>query len=212
MWLPRISFGIVVARLNKINDMKLKLLVFTLLSNFAFSQTNHELNWGMSSTNQQITIDVGDSVTWTWGSGSHNLRSTGGVETFDSGYFTGPGAQFSYTFTNPGVTTYICDPHPNSMYGAVTVLGTASVSEINNLELNIYPNPIVDLVNLKFNNNFEGIILIEIYDTLGRLSFTQNKFLSDNKLSFNVSDLERGIYILKVYSDNKSSVKRIIKK
>ena len=192
--------------------MKLKLLVFALLSNFAFSQTNYELNWGMSSTGQQITIDVGDSVTWTWGNGTHNLRSTGGVENFDSGYFTGPGAQFSYTFTNAGVTTYICDPHPNSMYGAVTVLGTASTNEINNIEFEIYPNPVIDIVNLTFENNFENMFKVEIYDSLGRLSFTQNKSSSGNKLSLNISELERGIYILKLYNNNKISVRRIIKK
>jgi len=192
--------------------MKLKLLFFTLLTNYAISQTTHELNWGMSSTNQQITIDVGDSVTWTWGNGTHNLRSTGGVENFDSGYFTGPGAQFTYTFTMPGITTYICDPHPNSMYGAVTVLGTASTNEINNFEFEIYPNPVIDIVNLTFENNFENMIKVEIYDALGRLSFTQNKFSTQNKLSLNISELERGIYIMKLYNNNKISVKRIIKK
>ena len=192
--------------------MKLKLLVFALLSNFAFSQTNYELNWGMSSTGQQITIDVGDSVTWTWGNGTHNLRSTGGVENFDSGYFTGPGAQFTYTFTMPGITTYICDPHPNSMYGAVTVLGTASTNEINNFKFEIYPNPVIDIVNLSFENNFEDMFKVEIYDALGRLSFTQNKFSTGNKLSLNISELERGIYILKLFNNNKISVKRIIKK
>ena len=176
--------------------MKLKLLFFALFTNYAISQTTHELNWGMSSTNQQITIDVGDSVTWTWGNGTHNLRSTGGVENFDSGYFTGPGAQFTYTFTMPGVTTYICDPHPNSMYGAVTVLGTASTNEINNFEFEIYPNPVIDIVNLSFENNFENMFKVEIYDALGRLSFTQNKFSTGNKLSLNISELERGFYIL----------------
>ena len=200
-----------MCRLNKKN-MKLKLLFFTLLTNYAISQTTHELNWGMSSTNQQITIDVGDSVTWTWGNGTHNLRSTGGVENFDSGYFTGPGAQFTYTFTMPGITTYICDPHPNSMYGAVTVLGTASTNEINNFEFEIYPNPVIDIVNLTFENNFENMIKVEIYDALGRLSFTQNKFSTQNKLSLNISELERGIYIMKLYNNNKISVKRIIKK
>lgn len=192
--------------------MKLKLLFFAFFTNYAISQTTHELNWGMSSTNQQITIDVGDSVTWTWGNGTHNLRSTGGVENFDSGYFTGPGAQFTYTFTTPGMTTYICDPHPNSMYGAVTVLGTASINDINNFDFEIYPNPVIDIANLTFENNFENMFKVEIYDALGRLSFTQNKLPTGNKLSLNISELERGIYILKLYNNNKISVNRIIKK
>ena len=192
--------------------MKIKLLFFVLLTNYVFSQTNHQLDWGMSSTNQQITIDVGDSVTWTWGGGTHNLRSIGGVESFDSGYFTGPGPQFSHTFTIPGVTTYICDPHPNSMYGAVTVLGTASTNQVDDFNFKVYPNPVIDMVNLTFESSFENTFKVEIYDTLGRLSFTQNKLSSGNKLSFNISELERGIYILKLYNNDKISVQRIIKK
>jgi hypothetical protein len=53
---------------------------------------------------------------------------------------------------------------------------------------------------------------VEIYDALGRLSLSQNKFSTGNKLSLNISELERGIYILKLYNNNKISVKRIIKK
>ena len=191
--------------------MKLKLLVFTLLSNFAFSQTNHELNWGMSSTNQQITIDVGDSVTWTWGSGSHNLRSTGGVETFDSGYFTGPGAQFSYTFTNPGVTTYICDPHPNSMYGAVNVVGTASFDDQSLLNLSLYPNPASNIINLSIENLANAELKIEVYDVIGRLNKTVNTTFENNKTSLDISKLTSGIYIVKVINGDAVSVKRFVK-
>ena len=103
--------------------MKYKLLLLiTLFTNLIFSQTNHQLNWSMSSTNQQITIGVGDTVTWTWGGGTHNLRSTGGVENFDSGYSSTYGFTFSHTFTVVGTTTYVCDPHESHMYGTVTVV------------------------------------------------------------------------------------------
>ena len=79
---------------------------------------------------------------------------------------------------------------------------TASNNEINNFEFEIYPNPVIDIINLTFENNFESIFKIEIYDTLGRLSFTQNKFSTANKLSLNISELERGIYILKLYNND----------
>ena len=73
--------------------MKYIILLSALFTNIIYSQTTHQLSWGMTSTNQQIAIEVGDTVTWTWGSGTHNLRSTGGVEMFNSGYFAGPGPQ-----------------------------------------------------------------------------------------------------------------------
>ena len=54
-------------------------------------------------------------------------------------------------------------------------------------------------------NNFESMFKVEIYDALGRLSFTHNKFSTANKLSLNISELERGIYILKLYNNNNIS-------
>ena len=191
--------------------MKLKLLIIFLFTNLIYSQTTHQYNWSMSSTNQQITIDVGDTVTWTWGNGTHNLRSTGGVESFDSGYFSGPGPQFSYTFNNPGVTTYICDPHPNSMFGTVTVTGTASIDDINLFDFNLFPNPSSDVINLAFDNIVSEQITIEIYDVLGKLNKTDNISVANTKFSIDISSLSRGIYIIKAYFGNSISVQRFIK-
>ncbi len=192
--------------------MKYKLLLLaTLFTNLIFSQTTHQYNWSMSSTNQQITIGVGDTVIWTWGGGTHNLRSTGGVENFDSGFFTGPGPQFSYTFNAPGVTTYICDPHPNSMFGTVTVTSTASVGELNMFEFNIYPIPASNMINISFDNISNDQIIIEVYDLLGRLNQSIISNVVNGKTSLDISELSRGIYIAKITSGSTVSVKRFIK-
>ena len=201
----------VVNFIFKLFKMKDKLILLTLLfTNLFFSQTTHQLNWNMSSTNQQITIAVDDTVTWTWGSGTHNLRSTGGVEMFDSGYY-GPGYQFSHTFTVPGVTTYICDPHPNSMFGTVTVTATASVEEQVLFNFNISPVPASDFINISFDNIGDDQISIEVYDLLGRQNISTISNLLDGKTSLNISGLTRGIYVLKVISGSTTSVKRFIK-
>ena len=190
--------------------MKYKLLILTLFTNLIYSQTNHQFSWNMSSTNQQITIEVNDTVTWTWGSGTHNLRSTGGVEMFDSGYH-GQGYQFSHTFTVPGVTTYICDPHPNSMYGTVTVTATASLGEQNPFNFNIFPIPSSDIINISLENIGNDQISIEVYDILGRQNMSTISNVTSGKTSLNISGLTRGIYVLKVISGTTTSVKRFIK-
>ena len=190
--------------------MKYKLLLILLFTNLIYSQTTHQLNWNMSSTNQQITIAVDDTVTWTWGSGTHNLRTTGGVEMFDSGYY-GPGYQFSHTFTIPGVTTYVCDPHPNSMYGTVTVTATASVGEQGLFNFNISPVPASDIINISLNSFGNNQIAIEVYDLLGRLNQSIISNVVNGKTSLDISELSRGIYVLKVISGTTTSVKRFIK-
>ena len=83
--------------------------------------SDNNLLW-QSQTSYDTTIQVGETITWTWGGGTHNLRSTGGVETFDSGYSSTYGFTFSHTFTVVGITTYVCDPHESHMYGTVTVV------------------------------------------------------------------------------------------
>jgi len=85
------------------------------------NDSGYNLLW-QSGTSYDTTIQVGETITWTWGGGTHNLRSTGGVETFDSGYSSTYGFTFSHTFTVVGTTTYVCDPHESHMYGTVTVI------------------------------------------------------------------------------------------
>ena len=98
-------------------------LFLTFISFAMVAQTTHNLDWANDGTdaNQQITIEVGDTVIWTWGSGTHNLRAIAGTESFDSGFSTGAGNTFQFIFDQVGSTDYVCDPHAGNMYGTVTV-------------------------------------------------------------------------------------------
>ena len=122
--------------------MKTKLLLFfTFISLTMGAQTTHQLGWGNtgSDANQQLTIEVGDTVEWTWGSGTHNLVSTSGVETFDSGYESS-GFVWSHTFTVVGSTDCVCSPHAGNMYGTITTTEAAPSSDLalqGILDLNI---------------------------------------------------------------------------
>ena len=91
------------------------------------TQTTHYLSWvnDGSDAGQALTIQVGDTVEWTWGAGTHNLVSTSGVETFDSGYESS-GFVWSHTFTVVGSTDYICSPHATNMYGTITATAAPS--------------------------------------------------------------------------------------
>ena len=181
--------------------MKTKLLLFfSLLSTFLFSQTTHNLDWGMTSTNQQITIDIGDTVVWTWGAGTHNLRSTSGVEVFDSGYGSS-GFTFSHIFTSAGQTSYVCDPHPNSMYGTVTVNdSSASVVDHEDYTFSIYPNPSSDLVKITLPQLNETAN-IQVFDMLGKMNFSD--IANDlNNYKLDVSNFRSGVYFVTISTKN----------
>lgn len=191
--------------------MKTTLLLFFTLISFALSaQTTHNLGWANdgSSNNQQITIDVGDTIRWTWGSGFHNLRSTSGTETFDSGFFSGPGATFAYTFNQVGSTNYVCDPHPSNMNGTVTVISTAGISENNLLSFEMYPNPVSDLLNIQLPTGTEKAE-VSVFDYTGRL--VSSKTISSNDTAIDVQKLSKGIYLIRVASDAKIGAQRFVK-
>jgi len=115
--------------------MKTRLLFsFMVASLWLGAQTTHQLSWGNdgSDAGQALTIEVGDTVEWTWGAGTHNLVSTSGVETFDSGYESS-GFVWSHTFTIVGSTDYVCSPHAGNMNGTITV--EEASAGISNLSL-----------------------------------------------------------------------------
>jgi LPXTG-motif cell wall-anchored protein len=74
-------------------------------------------------TPAQITIDQGDTVTWTNdGPTAHSATAPDG--SFDTGIFQA-GQSRSHTFSDAGTFSYICTPHPN-MRGTIVVRASQS--------------------------------------------------------------------------------------
>lgn len=89
-------------------------------------------------------------------------------------------------------------------FGAVMndILATESVVKQNSLK--IYPNPVGDILNLKTKEN---LINVEIYDSLGR------KIRSlKNTIQNKVSDLQPGIYYVKIQTEKGKYIEKFIKK
>ncbi len=83
---------------------------------------------GQENMDIDLTIDPGDTVSWLWVEGYHNVVSgfPGGGdegELFFSGPPTDePGTIFEFTFLEPGVFGYHCHPHEDwGMISYVTV-------------------------------------------------------------------------------------------
>jgi plastocyanin len=72
------------------------------------------------------TVAPGQSVTWHWGDGPHNVHVTAGPEQFDSGIKTA-GSSYTRAFTTAGTYSYQCDVHP-SMRGQVVVGAPAAAA------------------------------------------------------------------------------------
>src|SRR5262245_13999956 len=73
-----------------------------------------------------ITINVGDTVRWTWADDHHNVSSTTGNNCTASGLFDSglldTGATFTFAFNAVGTVNYMCTPHcDDGMKGVVVV-------------------------------------------------------------------------------------------
>ena len=81
---------------------------------------------------------------------------------------------------------------------------TSSVTEVDEFQINIYPNPASDKILIE-SKNFE-VKLIEVYNSTGQV------IMSTVDLEIRLDDWPTGIYILRISDDSNNSVsKKILK-
>lgn len=195
-------------------------LLFISLSSFA--QTVYEIDWTFGSNSNvdsslpnhaDKTIEVGDIVRWNFvGAGSHTVTSQPSAqESFSSGSVQSAGFVFEHTFTQVGVNDYVCQPHPASMFGTITVVpeGTLSTKEDKLINFQLYPNPVHNMLRVNLPNNVEEVQLT-IFNILGK-SVKQLNFTKTNASHINTSQLSPGIYLVRISTKDKTGYQKFIK-
>ena len=86
-----------------------------------------------------------------------------------------------------------------------TVVDELSVENFNLGEINVYPNPVENMLHLDWSSQL-NVESISLYDLNGKLIKT-----FDNQKVLDVSQIENGIYILSVKTDKRSFHKKVIK-
>lgn len=206
---------------------KLLFIMCFVLSLSVSAQQTYDIDWGFNSTsdvtpadaptNADRTIEVGDTVRWTWyASGNHNVVSNpGSQENFMSGTTETdtqpPDFVYSYTFTEIGENDYRCDPHESIMFGTITVLadGTLNVSMFNQIsEFEIVPNPSKNWLNIKLGNYIDDL-KVEVFNVLGKRVYAG--MITQLNASVNVSNWNSGVYLVRLSNDKTTHTKRFIK-
>jgi hypothetical protein len=196
--------------------MKTKLLSLIFLMTFlcANAQTTHNLEWftGIGS-NVDLTIETGDTVIWTWTNPNHTVENIEGssVETFNSGFLGPTGSIFSHTFTSVGANDYFCSVHGvSSMSGTITVEPSLGTTEINTNAFILENNSVDSRLNMSFPQNItEGEIAI--YSLLGK-RIMSIIIVNENFVSLDVSRLQKGLYLINIYSEKGSATQRFVKR
>lgn len=151
------------------------------------------------TVNFTSTGSNGDSLYWDFGDGntstltnvSHTYNTAGTFQVILQGTFN-TGCESADTLT-------------------IHVLNNAAIFETNKNEwIHVYPNPVTDVLNIIYKGNEDAIELIQVFDIKGNLVKNINAGSTTNML-INVSDLETGMYIIRVTGNNINQNVRIQK-
>lgn len=90
----------------------------------------------------------------------------------------------------------------------LVINGTLSVSNPELLKsLTIYPNPSNDIFNVKWNNDEKATITV--YNYLGKLILKEKSTLN-NSHNINLTGYSKGLYLVKVITNNKQAIKKVV--
>ncbi len=118
------------------------------------------------------------------------------------------GAEIDYNFENDGLYNVTLKAVSGSNFTEYTqqVEVLKSITGIRNIkkqQLEVYPNPVKDLLMLNFGNAVTGTIVIEIMNIAGQVTYSQELTAEGlNQTVINVKNLKPGIYFLKVINGN----------
>ena len=156
------------------------------ISALAVTSTTNMLCAGSSAT-----LNAGYGVTYSWSPGGQSTQTI----------VISPTVTTSYTVADAS-----CSLTANFTQSVTTCVGLNE----NNLDASsfgLFPNPATNDVNLEFVQNGEKNI--SIYDMTGKQVI--NLVAAENKVKVNISNLSQGVYFVKIQSNNKTSVAKLVK-
>ncbi|MCF8378668.1 MAG: right-handed parallel beta-helix repeat-containing protein [Bacteroidales bacterium] len=118
------------------------------------------------------------------------------------------------------VTDYNGNPRPNSNNNLVDIGAIESMmtgfrqTVIDSNPLRIYPNPASDLTTISFNLQQKTNVRLSIFNLLGQeemILLNEEMLPGAQEVSFNVAELTKGLYIVKLLTDRNTSAKLIVK-
>ncbi|MAW83086.1 MAG: hypothetical protein CL832_01320 [Crocinitomicaceae bacterium] len=138
---------------------KITLLFISCTLSCILLATNHNVTTvGNTFSPANITINQGDTVTWTNGGGFHNVNATqttypNNPEGFGNSVSSSSWT-FQHIFTIPGTYDYQCDPHT-----AMGMVGTVIVNSVSLTPSDLTFTAIMDLTTPSAGNTGKAILL-----------------------------------------------------
>jgi Pregnancy-associated plasma protein-A/Secretion system C-terminal sorting domain len=93
----------------------------------------------------------------------------------------------------------------------VVTTGVASIEGISENNVQIYPNPVLDMVNITIDGATLSGFSITVIDANGQVKLWKLVNYTTPSVSFNMSDLAAGVYCVNIQKGDERIVKKIIK-
>jgi plastocyanin len=198
------------------------ILLLFIISNAGFA-TNYIIKFGGSfGTNyspSELSVAVGDTITWQGTFSNHPLSSTS-VPQGAASFHNGNGTIFSYPVQVPGNYNYECDIHgPSGMTGSFT----ANVSAVNEKDLlhqpevfrlnQNFPNPFNPNTIITFELPVTNRVDLSIYNLLGQKVITLVSGIRSNgihQVEWDASNFSSGVYFYRLVAGEYTQVRQML--
>jgi hypothetical protein len=80
----------------------------------------------------------------------------------------------------------------------------------NNLRMQLFPNPVKEMVSIIFEESRKGGIHLEIMDVVGKQVKIASPEMGTSQFQFDVSDLQPGYYFVRLRDGRKSVVEKLV--
>lgn len=100
------------------------------------------------------------------------------------------------------------NPWIGTTEGVTKITVTSGLSNVNNQEIYVYPNPAAEKLNINLNDN-TNTCTISVYDLAGKLVIDETTITGNNYID--ISSLKSGIYTIKTKSENYSGSIKLVK-
>ncbi len=184
-------------------------------------QSHWKVIWAETENNWAVT-ESGSSGSPLFSSEGKLIGTlTGGLAACDPSGSLGPDkpdyyGKFSYHWQSNGSVDTAqlmpwLDPDNTGVYsiGGFT-LDVVEHKIVNNLDINIYPNPANEYFFINFTNFESNTFHVLIYDIVGKLIKEIYSQHQGSKFKINICDIPKGVCFLTIKYDHKSIVKKLI--
>jgi len=149
-----------------------------------YISTNGGTTWSSSIFTETDAIDTTTYTNWTWIQATVDLSS----------YVGNANCKLSFEYTgNDGAALYLDD---------IDIDMTADVENHSNVEIEIYPSPANNTLNINYNDMQK----IEVYNIVGQKIYS--KEVSSNNTAINTTKFENGTYVLSITTTNQAVVSK----